>query len=422
MADIGTLRLLFLAANLFFWFIGGGLLGFVGWTLSTLPSTSGFMSGSFLVFYAGIAIGVLIALAGLVGCLGGMFGSMLLLKVYLGLSMTFGMIEIILIIVVYTQKDQIPSILEATWNEVNDEARYTIQTGLKCCGIKSYSEYGSDYASFPDSCFKVSEMFGTVTAKRESTLYTISCLSAIQTWLTDNMAIWIAVLVGIALVQIVSGMLSCQVFTRLHEKVRVRPMMGEDPNELNLAGSKSKQEELNDLDLTENERNIDGASCNSTSTIEQEEGHNRKNAGIVAVVNLESNDNLEDSMSEKDINDKEFEFKSEPQLNADDLEKSLHFAEKNADSDDENVQEQKLYTESTKELCPPPVVSKDEASRSRSVITNDSNDDPSRDKTIDNNENSSVRSESVSSYKHMSDSRRQISVSDENNFEPEVKS
>lgn len=217
-------------------------------------------------------------------------------------------------------------------------------------------------------------------------------------------------------------MLSCQVFTRLHEKVRVRPMMGEDPNEHNLADSKAKQEELNDLDSTENERNIDGASCNSTSTIEQEEGHNRTNAGIVAMVNLETKDNMEDSMSEKDINNKEFEFKSEPQLNADDLEKSLHFTEQNADSDDENVQEQKLYTESTKEHCPYPVVSKDEACRSGSVITNDSNDEPSRDKTIDNNENSSVRSKSASSYKHMSDSRRHISVSDENNFEPEVKS
>ncbi|XP_071122585.1 tetraspanin-8-like [Mytilus edulis] len=420
MADIGTLRLLFLAANLFFWFIGGGLLGFVGWTLSTLPSTSGFMSGSFLVFYAGIAIGILIALAGLVGCLGGMFGSMLLLKVYLGLSMTFGMIEIILIIVVYTQKDEIPSILEATWDEVNDEARYTIQTGLKCCGIKSYSEYGSDYASFPDSCFKVSEMFGTVTAKRESTLYTVSCLSAIQTWLTDNMAIWIAVLVGIALVQIVSGMLSCQVFTRLHEKVRVRPMMGEDPDDHNLADTKSNQEELNDLDSTENERNIDGASCSSTSTIEQEKDHDRTNAGIFAMVNLETNDNMEDSMSEKDINNKEFEFKSEPQLNADDLEKSLLLNEKSSDNDDENTKE--LYTDSMKEHCPSPVVSKDEACRSGSVITNDSNDEPNRNKTVDNNENAFVRSESVSSYKHMSDSRRHISVSDENNFEPEVKS
>lgn len=217
-------------------------------------------------------------------------------------------------------------------------------------------------------------------------------------------------------------MLSCQVFTRLHEKVRVRPMMGEDPDDHNLADTKSNQEELNDLDSTENERNIDGASCSSTSTIEQEKDHDRTNAGIFAMVNLETNDNMEDSMSEKDINNKEFEFKSEPQLNADDLEKSLHFTEKNADSDDENVQEKNLYTEITKELCPPPVVSKDEAGRSRSVITNDSNDEPSRDKTIDNNENSSVRSESVSSYKHMSDSRRQISVSDENNFEPEVKS
>ncbi|CAC5384928.1 unnamed protein product [Mytilus coruscus] len=360
----------------------------------------------------------ILTIAGLIGCLGGMFGSMLLLKVYLGLSTTFGIIEIILIIVVYMQKDEIPSILEATWNEVNDEARYTIQTGLKCCGIKSYSEYGTDYASFPDSCFKVSEIFGTVSAKQESTLYTISCLSAIQTWLTDNMAIWIAVLVGIALVQIVSGMLSCQVFTRLHEKVRIKPMMVESQDDQNLDDTKSNKVELNDLDSTENERNIDGTSCKSTSTVEQEEDHKRTNAGIVAIVNLETKDNMEDYMSDKDIHDKEFEYKSEPQLNADDLEKSLHVNEKSADSDDENIQE--LYKDRTKEHCPSPVFSKDETCRSGSVITNDSNDESSLAKTIDNNENSSVRSESVSSKKQMSDSRRHLSVSDENNFEPEV--
>lgn len=297
------------------------------------------MSGSFLILYAGIAIGLIISLDGLIGCLGGMFGSMLLIKIYVALSVVFGIVEIAVIMAVYVEKEEIPSILNSTWNQINDEARYTIQESLKCCGIDSYTEYGSDYAEFPDSCFTVSKIFGTVIVKQESTLYTTSCLSAMQTWLKENMAIWIAVLISIAIIQMVSGMLSCQVHARLHDVVRVSPI-----NKVKKEASQTeiqKKHELNNLEAAKEDRNIDGASCNSSSTIENE-SNKRSKIGIAAVIDIDEDNVNDDKGDDKSLNEKQFQYKSEPRLNEADLNETLYLKEYHFTEDNELTSEKDI--------------------------------------------------------------------------------
>ena len=112
-------------------------------------------------------------------------------------------------------------------------------------------------------------------------------------------------------------MLSCQVFTRLHERCRIKPLNTDDKNneESKDEEIQSSNEDLNDLERkSDRNMSIDGASCRSPFPTEHDGNHKKTNMEVIAMVNLENEENGQENISEKNIGEKHIDCEPEPNL------------------------------------------------------------------------------------------------------------
>ncbi|XP_060078180.1 extracellular matrix-binding protein ebh-like [Ylistrum balloti] len=227
MAKCSSRQVLFLIFNFLFLCLGLGLVGFVTWTLATIPNANEFISGTHVVTLTSFCLGIVILVIGGIGCAAGFCKGLCILKTYVGFMLTLLFLELGLIFFIYAEKSQIPSVIVESWDGLNTDTQYKIQSELECCGIENYTEYGTDVESYPSSCFVVYDVTGIIE-KTVDNLFTADCLTQMQNWLNDHVPIWVSVLVAIAVIECLSGITSCIFLQRIHKKLKVEPDDDED--------------------------------------------------------------------------------------------------------------------------------------------------------------------------------------------------
>ncbi|XP_021341307.1 uncharacterized protein LOC110442163 [Mizuhopecten yessoensis] len=231
MAKCSSRQFLFLLFNFLFLCLGLGLVGFVAWTLATIPTANEFISGTH----------------------------------YVGFMLTLLFLELGLIFFIYAEKSQIPSVMLDSWDGLNTDTQYKIQSELECCGIQNYTEYGTDVESYPSSCFVVYGVTGIIE-KTVDNLFTVDCLTQMQTWLNDHVPIWVSVIVAVAVIECLSGLASCIFLQRVQKKLKVEPVNDDDGTnadiEMAVMEAGSSDDRVSDEENQENDNRI-----NSTGLI-----------------------------------------------------------------------------------------------------------------------------------------------------------
>ncbi|XP_041359155.1 CD63 antigen-like [Gigantopelta aegis] len=220
MAVSGWTRIAFIAINFVFWLLGLFVFIFIWWTLGTNSALSEFFSGAFLLSYTLVAVGAVILVIGVIGCIGAIIESQCLLQTYVGLVTTLLFLEIAGVVAAYVQKGRLPEYTRSGWNEFNQETRNFLQTQLQCCGFDNYTSYNATLDTLVDSCFKLPDS-GTVVTKTNTTLLQDGCYIKITGWLNSNIPKWASVAAAVAFVQILCLVSSCLVLNRVHEANRV---------------------------------------------------------------------------------------------------------------------------------------------------------------------------------------------------------
>ncbi|KAL4236837.1 Leukocyte surface antigen cd53 [Mactra antiquata] len=205
-ADTGCCGNLFLGLNFIMWMIGFGTVGFAVWTLITSGNTSELVSGTLIFTYSFLGIGILLILAGLLGCIGGCCQSTCCLKNYIGIMTFILLLDIGVAIAGFVQKDSVFDITENLWNELNDETRDHIQKEIECCGYNG----PTDYTTLPSSCYN-----------GQGTQFSTSCKTAMELWVKDKIPYWASVVAAIGLIQIIATISSCATMKAIEDAMRV---------------------------------------------------------------------------------------------------------------------------------------------------------------------------------------------------------
>ncbi|XP_067677775.1 tetraspanin-8-like [Haliotis asinina] len=216
MAVSGCVRPCFIVFNFLFWLMGLFLVGFIAWTMATNPTlVSGFLSGSRYFTYSILGAGILIVLAGLFGCIGGLKEGTCLLKTFIAFTVIIFLIEIAGAVTAYMMREQLQVYRDSGWADFNTETKNFLQRELKCCGFNSATEYGSNVAQYPDSCFS------DPSTKTGASQHNAACWAKINEWLDTNMPIWAGTLGAVALVQIISLILAIVIVSRVKNSRKV---------------------------------------------------------------------------------------------------------------------------------------------------------------------------------------------------------
>ncbi|XP_069127359.1 myb-like protein X [Argopecten irradians] len=277
MAKCSSRQLAFVFFNFLFLCLGLVLVGFVSWTLATIPNANEFISGTHIVTLTSLCLGFVILVIGGIGCAAGFCKGLCILKTYVAFMITLLFLELGLVFFIYAEQTQIPSVMVDSWGGLNADTQYKIQEELKCCGIENYTEYGTDVESYPSSCFVVYDVTGIIE-KTIDTLFTANCLTQMQNWLNDHIPIWASVILGIAVIECLGGLTSCIFLQRVHKKLKVKP----------------NEDEEQDVEDTNMESVTAGSSKDKTST-EQEEEDNRINSSGLIVVSEATERDIQDN-------------------------------------------------------------------------------------------------------------------------------
>ncbi|XP_033738360.1 CAR1 transcription factor-like [Pecten maximus] len=222
MAKCSSRQLVFVFFNFLFLCLGLTLVGFVAWTLATIPNANEFISGTHIVTLTSFCLGFVILVIGGIGCAAGFCKGLCILKTYVSFMVTLLFLELGLVFFIYSEQTQIPSVMIDSWSGLNVATQYKIQTELECCGIENYTEYGTDVELYPSSCFVVYDVTGIIE-KTVDTLFTTNCLTQMQNWLNNHIPIWASVILGIAVIQCLGGLTSCVFLQRVQKKLKVKP-------------------------------------------------------------------------------------------------------------------------------------------------------------------------------------------------------
>ncbi|XP_069128640.1 enolase-phosphatase E1-like [Argopecten irradians] len=220
-------QFLFLFFNFLFLCLGIALVGFVSWTLATIPNANEFISGTHVVTLTSFCLGFVILIIGGIGCAAGFCRGLCVLKTYVGFMLTLIFLELGLVFFIYAEKSQLPSVIVSSWDGLNTDTQYKIQTELECCGIENYTEYGTEVEFYPSSCFVVYDVTGIIE-KTIDNLFTADCLTQMQNWLNDNIPIWVSVLIVIAVIEFLSGLTSCIFLQKVQKRLKVVPYDNEE--------------------------------------------------------------------------------------------------------------------------------------------------------------------------------------------------
>ncbi|KAH3698213.1 hypothetical protein DPMN_085732 [Dreissena polymorpha] len=191
--------------------VGLATLGYGIWILVTTGNVSNFLSGSLVFTYSFLGVGLLLTIIGLLGCIGGCAESTCCLKAYIGLLTFLLIVDIGIGIAAGVMKDQVFTVTEHLWDEVNSDTKAQIQKELKCCGYSSPLDYG--VGSVPSSCFGEENV--------ATSIFQTGCQAAMETWVHDNTPIWASVLASVLFVQIASTIASCMTLKKVEDAMRV---------------------------------------------------------------------------------------------------------------------------------------------------------------------------------------------------------
>ncbi|KAM4663014.1 tetraspanin-6 [Discoglossus pictus] len=225
---ITCLKSVLLIYTFIFWFTGVILLTVGVWGKVGLEVYFSLLNENATnVPYVLIATGAIIILLGTFGCFATCRGSTWMLKLYaMFLSIIF-LIELVAAIVGLVFRHEIKNSFETNYmqalNQYNStgdsrsQAVDSIQKTLKCCGVKSYMDWGNTLYyktnGIPQSCCSVpnnctdTDMKDMVKAKNK--VFASGCISLVTSVMESKMGIVAGVSFGIACFQLVGMFLAC---------------------------------------------------------------------------------------------------------------------------------------------------------------------------------------------------------------------
>ncbi|XP_021341306.1 uncharacterized protein LOC110442161 [Mizuhopecten yessoensis] len=313
MAKCSFRQFTFLLFNFLFLCLGLGLVGFVVWTLATIPAANEFISGTHVITLTSFCLGFVIVIIGGIGCAAGFCKGLCMLKTYVGLMVTLLFLELGLVFFIYSEQSQIPSVMVDSWDGLNTDTQYQIQTELKCCGIQNYTEYGTDVESYPSSCFVVYDVTGIIE-KTVDNLFTMSCLTQMQTWLNDHIPIWSSVILVIAVIESLGGLTSCIFLQRVQKKLKVKPNEDDDTQNIDkkmvvMETGSSKEKDFVD---TEHEKDDKGINVPGLIIVSPASGQDIKDNAYNDYLN-EKNDDSSSTKTNNEVKDEnKFDTASNP--------------------------------------------------------------------------------------------------------------
>uniref|UniRef100_A0A914V977 Tetraspanin n=1 Tax=Plectus sambesii TaxID=2011161 RepID=A0A914V977_9BILA len=162
MTAFSCLRWFVFALNLFFWIAGLGTLGVSLW-LRFDPAVADYMrinnglENFYTAVYILMAVGVIMTLLGFLGCWGAWRESQCMLVCFFIVLVVVFCLELACAILAYTHQETVKRYIENSMYDTVYEHYYRrpeyteifdrIQTGLECCGVKSYKDWLSSYFS-----------------------------------------------------------------------------------------------------------------------------------------------------------------------------------------------------------------------------------------------------------------------------------
>ncbi|XP_065052129.1 tetraspanin-5-like [Rhopilema esculentum] len=249
--------------NVFFWIIGGGILGIGLWAryentkagASVNKITDWDLDPAWLL----IAIGFLMFNLGFCGCIGALRENIALLKFFsISLSIIF-FLQLAGGVIGFVFRNKIKSMvtkkLEKTIISYRDNPDlqnlidYTQET-FKCCGLNSYDDWdmniyfncsspGSEGCGVPYSCCitdKLNTMCGYGVRKktmsgtdRRRKIYTSGCIDGVTSWFKKHLIVLGAVEFGVALLQVLGIGFSTKLISDIRKQMakweRPRPLL-----------------------------------------------------------------------------------------------------------------------------------------------------------------------------------------------------
>ncbi|KAM5181832.1 CD63 antigen [Mantella aurantiaca] len=206
--------------NLLFWICGIALIGlgiYVQVYLNKSLAISASASGAPIVL---IAVGVVIFFISFFGCCGAAKENYCMVTTFAVLLGLIFLVEIAAAIAGYVFRNKVQDVYKDSLKDSMAKYNNTltakdevdeIQKAFKCCGANSSKDW-QDYPPFsgtsnvPDSCCKV---FAAGCGKNASNIYTVGCISGIDSWMKTNVGIIAGVALGIAFFEILGIVFAC---------------------------------------------------------------------------------------------------------------------------------------------------------------------------------------------------------------------
>ncbi|XP_038073437.1 23 kDa integral membrane protein-like [Patiria miniata] len=211
----GCFRVLLFIENFIFWLIGVALI-IVGSYILVAPNLPAFLrilEGSQVICYVAIGLGACLFIIGFFGCCGAFKKNSCLLKTYAGLLIVLVLLEIAAAILIWQLEEQFISVLAMGWNSLDEPSVNILQQQFACCGFSSPGENVTTVSpdTTPDSCLDAS-----------GAVFETGCYDKLKLAILDNIVISASVAGGVALLQIISIIVSC-LLGREEKQVTVRP-------------------------------------------------------------------------------------------------------------------------------------------------------------------------------------------------------
>ncbi|GAB6026631.1 hypothetical protein CHUAL_013037 [Chamberlinius hualienensis] len=226
------------------WLVGCSLIGYMAWVLATSVTVSQFVSGQLIFTYIVVGTGFLLFVTGLFGWVGATSGSSCVIRMYCAAAIIALAVEIGGILTLNIMRLEMTDLIEHGWDEVNQATRNSIQQNLDCCGFTGPREFAYTDDPIDDSCYvnpiqpqhkqpivksiltRKIDVTPTDVVNNTSNLETYvhllkqnGCGRKLKDWFDNNQVIWIFIMVGIGMLEILGMVTSIYIINSRRQRL-----------------------------------------------------------------------------------------------------------------------------------------------------------------------------------------------------------
>jgi hypothetical protein len=184
---------------------GSFIIGYVAWVLSTSVSIQKFQSGTLILTYTVIGIGLTLFFTGLVGWVAGASESACIIWMFIVMVFATMLATVGGVLALQFYRIELEDILGWAWKEINESSRNFIQSTLSCCGFLGPKEFANNNYLMDPSCYEIYQ--------GEKRLKQVGCSKELRSWFDANRSTWVTLIVTLFIVKII-GVITA--FVSLH--------------------------------------------------------------------------------------------------------------------------------------------------------------------------------------------------------------